>query len=52
MLGWTGSQCLFFGGAVMMAISVGLGVVSTVVFILTGKRIKKSLEREYGKLQF
>jgi len=43
------SECLFYGGIVMMAVTVVLAIAGIVVFITTGRRLKRTLEEEYGK---
>ncbi len=50
MIGWSESQCLFFCGAAGMAVSVGLGLICTLIFLFTGRKIRRTLEEEYGKL--
>ncbi len=42
------SQVLFYGGLIVMGASVVLALVSLLIFRITGKRIKKKLEQEYG----
>lgn len=44
-------EVLFWGGIFMMGLSAGLSVICAVIFCLTGKGLKKKLEKEYGKLQ-
>lgn len=46
-----GSQILFWGGAVLMAAAAVLAVVWAVVVCVTGRKLKKKLEQEYGKLE-
>ena len=42
---------LFYTGLVLMAVSAGLGAVLLAVFLVTGRKLKRTLEEEYGKLQ-
>lgn len=43
------SELLFYGGIVIMAAAGLLAAVSAAVFTVTGKKIRKKLEQEYGK---
>lgn len=45
----SGSEQLFWGGIVLMSVAVILTVVWAVAFSITGRRLKKKLEQEYGK---
>ncbi len=49
MFGWTTSELLFYCGIGIMILAAIAGAVSVIVFRVTGKRIKKNLEREYGR---
>lgn len=49
MIGISSSEIIFSSGIVVMAAACVLAVVCTVVFTVTGKRLKKRLEQEYGK---
>ena len=49
MFGLSGSELLFYGGIVVMVMAVVFAVVCIVVFLFSGKRLKKILEQEYGK---
>jgi hypothetical protein len=40
---------LFYGGLIGSGLLLAAGLVSTVVFCLTGRRLRKQLEMEYGK---
>jgi len=51
MFGWTQSEMLLYGGITIMAAAGVLTVVCIVVFTLTGRKLKKELEQEYGKPQ-
>ncbi len=43
------SELLFYGGILVMGIAVIIMLISLVIFHITGRRIKKRLEEEYGK---
>lgn len=43
------SEILFYGGMVGMAVTIFMLVVMLVVFRITGNRLKRKLEQEYGK---
>ena len=45
------SEWLLWGGIGVMAGSGVLAVIGLTVFIITGKSLKKKLEKEYGKPQ-
>lgn len=47
----SGSEQLFWGGIVLMSVAVVLTVVWAVAFSVTGRRLKKKLEQEYGKAE-
>lgn len=51
MSGWTQSEWFLYGGIAAMAVAVILLFVCIVGFTITGKRLKKKLEQEYGKQQ-
>ncbi len=51
MLNMSGSEYLLWGGATVMAVSVGMGLLAMTVFFFTGRKIKKRLEQEYGNPQ-
>lgn len=46
---FSGSELLFYGGISVMATAVILGIGSAVVLRITGKRLRRRLENEYGK---
>lgn len=43
------SELLFWGGIFVMGTAVVLMMISFIIFRITGRRIKKKLEEEYGK---
>lgn len=43
------SEILFYGGIAVMALAAVCGIVSLIVFSVSGKRLKEILDREYGK---
>lgn len=45
----SGDEWLFYGGMVIMALSVVLTVICIGIFIVSGRIIKRQLEQEYGK---
>lgn len=45
------SEWLFWGGIGVMAGTAVMAVICIAVFIVTGRRLKKNLEKEYGKPQ-
>jgi len=40
---------LLYGGIAVMAFVVVMAVICCIVFSISGKRLKKKLEKEYGK---
>lgn len=48
---FSGSEWLFWGGIGIMALSALSGVFFLVLFLITGRILKKKLEEDYGKLQ-
>lgn len=51
MLGFVGSEGLFYGGIAVMAAVGILTVLSLIIFTITGRRIKKELKQEYGEIK-
>ncbi len=51
MWGLSGSELLFRGGVAVMAAAGVLGIVSVVVFTLTGRTLRAKLDQEYGKMR-
>ncbi len=51
MFGLSGSELLFYSGIVVMVVSAVLAVICVVLFVVTGRKLKKKLEEEYGKPQ-
>lgn len=51
MFGLSESELFFYGGIAVMAAAGILTVLCIVIFTCTGRRLKKKLEREYGKPQ-
>lgn len=49
MAGWTQSELFLYGGIALMGTACALGAVSALVFRITGKRLKRRLEQDYGK---
>lgn len=45
------SELLFWGGIAIMAAAATLAIICVIVFICTGRKLKRKLEKEYGKLQ-
>lgn len=45
----SGSEWLFYGGISVMILTVVLAVLRIAIYILSGKKLKKKLEQEYGK---
>ena len=51
MLYFMESQWLLWGGIAVMATAAAAAAACMIVFAITGRRIKKKLEEEYGRLQ-
>lgn len=49
MPGLSESELFLYGGIAVMALAGILTVVCCVLFSVTGRRLKKKLEQEYGK---
>lgn len=47
----SGSEWLFWGGIAAMAAAALLAVLCVAIFYVTGRRLKKKLEEEYGEPQ-
>lgn len=48
----SGSELLLYGGLTGMGIVVVLALAAVVVFAVTGRRLAKKLEEEYGKTRY
>lgn len=44
----SGSELLFYGGIAAMVVSTLAAVVALVIFILSGKSLRRRLDDEYG----
>mgnify|MGYP001153145489 CR=1 FL=1 len=45
------SELLLYGGITVMSVTIILAIISIVIFILTGWKIKNRLEKDYGELE-
>lgn len=43
-------QMLLYGGIVLIIVAIIAAIVCIVIFKITGKKINKELEHDYGKL--
>lgn len=44
-----GGELLFYGGIAVMAVSALAAVVALVIFIISGKSLRRRLDDEYGR---
>ena len=44
-----GSELLFYSGIGLMGLSVAIGLAAFIILRISGKRLKRKLETEYGK---
>ena len=51
IFGLSVSNFLFYGGIVIMAAAAAAMVICTGGFTFTGRKLKRKLEKEYGKPQ-
>ena len=51
LFGLSSSEMLLYGGIALMIVVFVLAILCGVVFRITGQRIRKNLEQEYGKLK-
>lgn len=49
MFGLSESELFFYGGIAVMAVAGILMALCAVLFVCTGRRLRKKLEQEYGK---
>ncbi len=49
MVHFLSNELLLYGGLAVMALSLVLAVICIAVFLVTGRKIKRQLEQEYGK---
>lgn len=45
------SEVLFYGGIAVMSAAVVLALLCVIVFTLSGRRIRRKLEQEYGEVR-
>lgn len=50
-MGAISGECLFECGIAVMGIAVSAGILCLIIFQITGRRLKRQLEKEYGKPQ-
>ena len=43
------NEMLFYGGLIGVGLSLAAGLAAAVVFSLSGRRLRKQLDMEYGK---
>ena len=51
MLDLSSGQLLLYGGVGLIAAAAVAVIVCIVIFLMTGKKIRKELEHDYGKLE-
>lgn len=51
MLGLSSSEMLLYGGIAIMVGSAVLAMLCIAIFKMTGRKLKRKLEQEYGKPQ-
>ena len=51
IFGLSVSNFLFYGGLAIMAAAAAAMVICAVIFTVTGRKLKRKLEQEYGKPQ-
>lgn len=51
MLNLSGSELLFYGGLVIMAIAIIFTLLLIIISNFTGQKLQKALEQEYGKIK-
>lgn len=49
MTNWSASEWFLYGGIGIMVLAILLMVTCIVIFTLTGKKVRKKLNEEYGK---
>lgn len=45
-------QLVLHGGAAIVAVAAAAAVICTIIFTITGKKIKRELECDYGSLEY
>ena len=51
MAGLSGNELLFYGGIVVLALAAAGGAGAIALFAVSGRRLRKRLEEEYGRRQ-
>lgn len=51
MLGISESELLLYSGIVLMSAAILLALLSIIIFVMTGKQIRKKLQQEYGEIR-
>lgn len=52
MSGLSGSELLFYGGLAAMGAAAAGALLCIVIFRVSGRKLKKKLEQEYGKPEY
>ena len=52
MSGLSGSEVLFYGGLAAMGAAAAGALLCIVIFRVSGRKLKKKLEQEYGKPEY
>ena len=48
-MSFTTSEILFYGGIALVSFAVFFALACIIIFKITGQKLKKTLEQEYGK---
>ena len=51
-MGVTSVEMWLYGGIALICVAILLGIVSLIIFRITGHKIRQQMEQEYGKPQF
>lgn len=49
MFGLSSSELLFYGGIIIILLAVIAAGICSAIFLTSGKKLKRQLEKEYGK---
>ena len=49
MSGLSGSELLFYGGISVMLLAVAAAILAAVLFAISGRRLRRKLEEEFGR---
>jgi len=51
MFDLSNGQLLLYGGVGLIVVAAAAAIICIIIFIMTGKKIRRELENDYGRLE-